>query len=314
MNNLRKLPPLTSLRVFDAVARHQSVTNAASELCVTPAAVSQQIKILEQYFGRPLFLRRSRGLTPTEEARAFLVHVSRALNGLVGASEQMRQEHHAGEVRISILPSLATCWLAPRIGRFNSRFPNIRLSIVSEMQPAEFQRSNCDMALRFGAGHYPGLHVERLMTETLYPVCSPRLIGECGGLHRPADLTRHCLLHEMLAPAPPAEEPWIHWRPWLESWGMEEAECRDRIDMTDTAALLTAAEAGCGVAIGRGRLMAPSIESGRLVALFDQRRPSRLAYYIVSPFNTAELPRVIAVREWLLDEAASDDALRPQEV
>jgi LysR family glycine cleavage system transcriptional activator len=313
MNYLRKLPPLTSLRVFDAVARHQSVTNAAFELCVTPAAVSQQIKILEQYFGRPLFLRRSRGLTPTEEARAYLVHVSRALDGLVGASEQMRQEHHAGTVTISILPSLATCWLAPRIGRFKRRFPNIRLSIVSDMELVDFQRSDVDMALRYGSGQYHGLQVDRLMTETLFPVCSPRLIGDSGGLHRPADLAQHCLLHEMLSPVHPSVEPWIHWRPWLESWGMTAADCPDRIDMTDTAALLGAAGEGSGVAIGRSRLMAPLIESGRLVPLFDQRRLSRLAYYIVTPPGAAELPRVKAVREWLLDEAAGEDALRPQE-
>jgi LysR family glycine cleavage system transcriptional activator len=306
MNYLRKLPPLTALKTFEAVARNSSVTKAASELLVTPAAVSQQIKILEQFFGRPLFRRLPRGLAPTEEARAFLIHVSRALEGLLNASQQMRQLDHAGTVRISILPSLATRWLAPRLGRFNRRFPNLQLIIVSDINPVDFSRSDYDLAVRYGSGPYPGLRVDRLMSETLFPVCAPRLLADTTRLKAPADLMHHCLLHELVAPNRPSSEPWLTWEPWLDMWGVAADDCPNAIRMSDTAAILGAVEAGCGIAIGRSRLMADQLENGRLVPLFEHRRLSNLSYLILSPPGAADLSSVAAVRDWLLDEAEQD--------
>jgi len=308
MNYLRKLPPLTALKTFEAVARNSSVTKAASELLVTPAAVSQQIKILEQFFGRPLFRRLPRGLAPTDEARNFLMHVSRSLEGLLNASLQMRQLDHAGTVRVSVLPSLATRWLAPRLGRFNQRFPNLNLIIVSDMNPVEFSRSDYDLAIRYGSGPYPGLRVDRLMAETLFPVCAPRLLTEAARLKNPSDLAHQCLLHELVAPNHPSCEPWLSWKPWLEIWGLAPEDCPNAIRMSDTAAILGAVEEGCGVAIGRSRLMAGQLESGRLVPLFDERRLSALSYQVLSPPGAADLPSVAAVREWLLDEAERDYA------
>jgi len=302
MNFLRKLPPLTALKAFEAVARNSSVSKAADELSVTSAAVSQQIKILETYFGRALFRRMARGLAPTEEAREFLIEVSKALDGLVSASERMRKVHHVGSVRISVLPSLATRWLAPRIGRFNFRFPNIRLTIVSEMTPVDFSRSDFDLAIRLGSGTYPGLRVDKLMDETLYPVCAPRLFGETG-LKEPADLVNHCLIHEVVAPSHPSVEPWLNWEPWLGSWGISPESCANRIAMTDSAAILDAVQEGCGIAIGRSGLMGRQFESGELVTLFGASRLSGLSYFVVSPPGLAELATVTAVREWLLDEA-----------
>ena len=306
MNHMRKLPPLTALRVFESVARNSSVTNAAAELLVTPAAVSQQIKILEQYFGRSLFLRLPRGLVPTEEARDFLAHVTRSLDGLLNASDRMRRIDHAGTVRISILPSLATRWLAYRIDKFNRRFPNIHLIIVSDIKAIDFIRSDYDLAVRYGSGDYPGLRVDQLMSEGLLPVCAPRLLRDGTGLKRPSDLGRQCLLHEMIDPSPPSAEPWLNWGPWLEEWGVRTENCTNIIHMTDTAAILGAAEAGCGVAIGRSRLMMRELESGRLVAPFEEQRLSKLSYHLVSPPAVAELKAVAAVREWLLEEAEFD--------
>jgi LysR family glycine cleavage system transcriptional activator len=306
MNYLRELPPLKAIKAFEAVARNSSVTKAASELLVTPAAVSQQVKILEQYFGRPLFRRLAQGLVPTEEARIFLAHVSRALEGLLTASDQMRRVEHAGTVRISVLPSLATRWLAPRIGRFNRRFPNLELIIVSDINPVAFTRRDYDLAIRYGSGPYPGLRVDLLMTELLFPVCAPRLLRESGGLKKPVDLIGQCLLHEMVAPYHPSIEPWLGWQPWLDQWGVRREECVNNIRMTDTAAILGAAEAGCGVAIGRSRLMTKEFDSGKLIAPFEGRHLSNLSYLIVSPPDLADLTPVTAVREWLLEEAEHD--------
>lgn len=305
MNLLQKLPPFKALAAFEAVARHNSVAKAADELCVTPAAVSQQIKILERYFDRTLFLRLPRGLVPTEEARAYLIDLARSLNGLVGASEVLRKENHSGTVRLSVLPSLATRWLAPRVGRFNRRFPQIELVINSELQLADFAASDYDLALRYGAGNYPGLKVEPLMDETLFPVCSPRLLSEGNGLRRPADLAAHCLLHETLVPVRPSVDDWIMWDPWLRAWSMSLEECPNHIHMSDSAAILSAVEEGGGIAIGRSRLMASQLQSGRLVPLFDEQRHSNLGYFLVSRPHSVEFPRVAAVRAWLLDEAGT---------
>lgn len=312
MHFIRKLPPLTAIKAFEAVARHRSVTMAAAELCVTPAAVSQQIKILEQYFDRSLFRRHASGLIPTDEARAYLAHVSRALDGLHVASEHLRKIHHAGVVRISILPSLATRWLAPRLGQFSRRFSNIELDIVSELQPVDLVRSDYDLAVRYGCGNYPGLRVDPLMAETLFPVCSPRLLNEGRGLHAHADLAEHCLLSELVMPAGPASEEWLGWEPWLKAWGLDPASFTHRISMTDTAAILTAVEAGGGVAIGRSQLLEEQIATGRLVTLFDMRRPSSLGYFIVSHGTTGDLPRVSAVRDWLLDEGGLSTGALPE--
>src|SRR5579859_7876178 len=306
MNYLRKLPPLKAVKAFEAVARNSSVTKASNELLVTPAAVSQQIKILEQYFGRPLFRRLSQGLVPTEEARNFLAHVSRALEALLTASDQMRRIDHAGTVRISVLPSLATRWLAPRIGQFNRRFPNLELVIVSDINPVAFTRWEYDLAIRYGSGPYPGLRVDVLMNELLFPVCAPRLLREGGGLKKPVDLIGQCLLHEMVAPYHPSVEPWLGWQPWFDQWGIRRDECTNNIRMSDTAAILGAAEEACGVAIGRSRLMAKQLESGKLIAPFEGRHLSNLSYLIVSPPELAELTPVTAVREWLLEEAELD--------
>lgn len=305
MNYLRKLPPLKAIKAFEAVARNSSVTKAASELLVTPAAVSQQIKILEQYFGRPLFRRLAQGLVPTEEARHFLSHVSRALESLLTASEHMKRIEHAGTVRISVLPSLANCWLAPRIGQFNRRFPNLELIIVSDIAPVAFGRDGYDLAIRYGSGPYPGLRVDLLMNELLFPVCAPRLLRE-GGLKKPVDLISQCLLHEMVAPQYPSIEPWLGWQPWLDQWGIHREECTNNIRMTDTSAILGAVEAGCGIAIGRSRLMTRQLDSGHLIAPFEGRHLSNMSYLIVSPPDLAELTPVTAVREWLLEEAEQD--------
>jgi LysR family glycine cleavage system transcriptional activator len=306
MNFLRKLPPLTALKAFEAVARNLSVTKASAELCVTPAAISQQIKILEQYFERPLFRRLPTGLIPTDEAKLYLEQVSRALDGLCVASEQLRRVHHTGVVRISVLPSLATRWLAPRLAGFARRFKTIELDIVSDMSTVDLSRSNYDLAVRFGSGNYPGLRVDPLMDENLFPVCSPRLLHEGKGITHPSDLYDHCLINELVKPADPSSEDWLTWQPWLQSWNLASEDFHNKICMTDTAAILSAVETGAGIAIGRSRLLMNQIESGRLVTLFDLRRKSNLAYYVVSHPATANLPRVEAVRDWLLNEGAAD--------
>lgn len=304
MHFFRKLPPLTAIKAFEAVARHRSVTLASAELCVTPAAVSQQIKILELYFDRPLFRRLSSGLVPTEEARRYLAHVSRALDGLHLASEGLRKVDYSGVVRISILPSLAARWLAPRISRFSQRFKNIELDIVSELQPVDLARSNYDLAVRYGSGSYPGLRADPLMTESLFPVCSPKLLNEGRGIQAPGDLAQYCLVAETVKPMGQISEEWLNWDAWLAGWGLDPAAFTHRLSMSDTAAILSAVEAGGGVAIGRGQLLQEQISTGRVVALFETRRASRLSYFVISHAATAELPRVAAVRDWLLDEGA----------
>jgi LysR family glycine cleavage system transcriptional activator len=144
------------------------------------------------------------------------------------------------------------------------------------------------------------------MSELLFPVCAPRLLREGGGLKRPVDLIAQCLLHELVAPYHPSMEPWLTWQPWLDQWGLRMEECTNIIRMTDTASILEAAEAGCGVAIGRSRLMATQLDSGQLIAPFEGRHLSNLSYLIVSPPDVAELSSVTAVREWLLEEAELD--------
>ena len=296
---VRRLPPLNALRAFEAAARHMSFTRAAAELNVTQAAVSHQVKTLEERLGLNLFRRHNRNLFLTDEGQAYFPAVRDALDALSAATENLRSLDTGGVLTVSVLPSFAARWLVPRLGRFRARHPEFDVRLDPSHALSDFARDGVDLAVRMGGGNYPGLHSVRLMDEVVFPVCSPDLLDGPHPLRRPQDLCHHVLLHD---------EDRAQWRVWLTLNRIEGVDPERGPIFIDSSNLVEAAARGQGVALGRRALVSDDLATGRLVRPFAISQPYQSAYYIVCPEGQAARPKIKAFRQWLLDEAAGEDA------
>jgi LysR family glycine cleavage system transcriptional activator len=286
------LPPLNALRSFEAAARHLSFTASARELAVTQAAVSHQVKALEEFLGCRLFERRTRALALTHEGRALLPAASAAFAGLAEAVERIR----SGEVRraltVSVLPSFAARWLVPRLRRFRRAHPQIELHVKPAAELVDLTRDEADVAIRWGRGRYPGLAVEHLRGDTLFPVCRPGLVR--GG--RPHELLRHTLLYD--------DDAHDDWPRWLEAAGVAVGRRPRAMIFSDASMMLQAAAGGLGVALARGVLVAAELRAGRLVQPYPLTIPAVFSYYLVCLPARAQEPKLRAFREWVVAEIA----------
>ncbi len=287
------LPPLNALRAFEAAARHVSFTRAATELHVTQAAISHQIKTLESHLQVKLFRRLPRQLVLTEAGQAYARALSDVFARLREATTRL---HDAPRIlTVSVVPSFAARWLVPRLGRFRKLHPEIDVRVSPENAPADFAHDDVDMGIRFGGGRYPGLRTDRLLDDEMFPVCSPRL-RRGKRLRSPRDLRHHILLHD---------ETHDDWHAWLAAAGVPDIDVARGPIFTDASMLIEAALAGQGVAMARRVLAEQELARGRLLRPFKLSLPSQRAYYVVAPKATAEQPRVRAFREWLLKEASA---------
>jgi len=295
----RRLPPLNALRAFECAARHLSFTRAADELHVTQAAISHQIKGLEEWLGMPLFRRMNRALILTEAGQSYLPPVRDALDTLSQATERLFRKDGSGALTISTMPSFAAKWLVMRLGRFQNRHPDVEVRLHTTAQIVDFAQQDVDIAIRFGSGNWPGLRCERLLTEDIFPVCSPALLNGDRPLRTPEDLRHHTLLHD---------DYFITWRTWAEAAGVTGVDATRGPRFDDSALLLQAATEGTGIALARGVLVANDIAAGRLVRLFDIHLPGNYAYYVVAPPHYYSRPKVKAFRDWLFEEASETEA------
>lgn len=290
----RRLPPLNALRAFEAAARHLSFTRAAEELHVTQAAISHQVKALEEHLGRKLFRRLNRALLLSDDGQAYLPSVSRAFALLNDATRNLLERDAPGPLTVSALPSFAARWLVPRLGRFRQIHPDIDLRIDPSAALTDFASGDVDVGIRYGRGKYSALRADWLMTEDIFPVCSPALLSGEHPLRAPGDLEHQVLLHD---------DGHGDWRTWLLAAGIDRVDPTRGPIFTDSSMLIQAAMAGQGVALARGVLAADELAAGRLVRPFTLSLPTDYAYYLVCPQNTAEQPKIAAFRDWLLDEA-----------
>lgn len=292
----RRLPPLNALRAFEAAARHLSFTKAAEELHVTQAAISHQIKGLEEWLGHPLFRRMNRALALTEAGMAYLAPVGTAMDTLAEATERLFQSEGGGALTVTTMPSFAAKWLVMRLARFQRRHPEWDVRVQTSVQMTDFARQDIDLAIRFGRGRWPGLTAERLLTEDIFPVCSPALLDGPSPPSHPEDLGRYTLLHDDYE---------ISWAHWFAAAGIGCTLDSDRgLHFDDSSLTLQAAIAGHGIALARGVLVADDLAAGRLVRLFDLQLSGELAYYVVAPPHYLLRPKVKAFRDWLFDEVA----------
>ena len=290
-----RLPPLNALRTFEAAARLLSFTKAAEELFVTQAAVSHQIKTLEEHLGAQLFRRLNRRLLLTDQGQLLLPSVRRAFDELVAGVERVREQCCSGTLTISTTPSIAAKWLAGRLGRFQALYPQFEIRLSATARNVEFAREGVDCGVRYGFGEWPGLRTQRLFGATLKPVCAPDLLARPDPLRAPADLKRHTLLHAL--------DDMDDWRLWLRAAGVEGIDPTRGLKFDTVPLALQAAISGAGVAIGRGELIAEDLAAGRLVEPFDFELPSECAYYFVTPELTWDQPKIEAFRSWLFAEA-----------
>jgi LysR family transcriptional regulator, glycine cleavage system transcriptional activator len=298
----KRLPGLASLRTFEAAARHLSFTKAADELHVTPAAVSAQVRGLEEQLGVRLFWRTSRAVRLTGAGETLLQATGEALAVIARAVERIAGANRGRRLVVSTGLTFAAKWLVPRLGRFRRLQPevDVRLSVTDQL--ADFARDEADVAIRFGTGVYPGLRADRLLEEELFPVCSPRLLEGARPLREPKDLRHHTLIHlDWQAQG----ETWPDWRMWLLAAGVEGVDPTQGIHFRETTLVIQAAIDGQGVALGDS-LAADDLAAGRLVRPFDLalKGPPQFAYHLVSPRATADRPLVKAFREWVLSEVA----------
>lgn len=296
---IRRLPSLNAMRAFEAAARHLSFTRAAEELHVTQAAVSHQIKSLEEDLGMPVFRRLNRALILTNAGKSLFPAISEAMDIMTSAVDRLHQQDQSGELTVTTMDSFAATWLVPKLGRFRKANPDIDVRISTSDDSVDFARVNVDLAIRYGAGNWSGLYVERLMTEEVFPVCAPSLLQSGPALTCPADLKHHTLLHDDLRE---------DWRMWLMANGQDSIDASKGPGYQHSNLVILAAEQGDGVALARSVLVQDAITAGRLVKPFDITIRGEYAYYVVCPEANLKRPKVKAFRDWLMQEA---DALKP---
>ena len=292
---LRRIPPLNALKSFEAAARHLSFTKAADELFVTQAAISHQIKTLEEFLGMPLFRRLNRSLMLTDEGQILFPAMSEALDLIMVTTDRLHRHQQVGMLNIATMDSLAANWLVPRLGRFRRAYPDIDVRVSTSDELIDYARVGIDLGIRYGRGDWPGVHVTHLMTEEIFPVCSPKILGGEHKLNTPDDLQNFTLLHDDMRE---------DWRMWLMAVGATKVDPLRGPGFMHSNLVYQAAVFGEGVALGRSVLVADELEQGRLVKVLDFSLPANYAYWIVSPIAAAEHPKVKLLRDWLLAEAA----------
>lgn len=291
------LPPLNALRAFEAAARQLSFRMAAEELHVTPAAVSQQIRLLEDRLDCRLFHRLTRSVSLTPEGARLAPAVADAFSRLSIAIADLKRNAADSPLTVSVLPSFAVKWLIPRLSRFRLRHPEIDVRIAAEDRRADFVTDDVGVAIRFGGGDYPGLHVERFLDEEIFPVCSPALLRDVASPRKPEDLLRLPLLHDRNTSA--GED----WASWLAVQGVDASIPSGGMSFSQQDMVLQAAIDSQGVALTRTHLVNDDLAAGRLVRPLKNAIQARHAYYMVCLAEALEMPKVAAFRAWVLDEA-----------
>jgi LysR family glycine cleavage system transcriptional activator len=303
-----RLPGLGAFATFEAAARHQSFSRAAEELNVTPAAVSYLVRGLETQLKVKLFHRTKRVVRLTEAGRILSDGVTNALGDIGRAVERLRAADKTTMLRVTTTPSFAIKWLVPRLDGFLKLYPEVDVRVDLSVRTVDLAREDMDVAIRFGAGHYPGMQAERLMTDTLTPVCSPRLLKGKRPVRHPRDLKQFTLIHvDWQGDWRGLGGTWPTWAMWMASAGITDIDTSRGLYFDQGVAAIQAAIDGQGVALGDSSLITTDLAEGRLVRLFDHAvaAPAHFAYWTVVTPPAAERPLVRAFCDWLRAEAAA---------
>jgi LysR family transcriptional regulator, glycine cleavage system transcriptional activator len=298
-----RLPPLNSLRAFEAAARLGGFAVAAEELNVTPAAISHQVKSLEGHLDVQLFHRMARGLALTNAGQELLPNISRGLGHFARAVGALSGGELAGPLVISAVPSFATFWLVPRLRSFMQAFPDINIRILADGPEPDLNLGNVDIRISIGKAVYPGLRTRTLMRDTVFPVCAPSLLNQ-KPLRRFSDIRHHVLLHDIdVGPGATL----MSWARWFRDARLADSETAGNIDFNDAILLTEAAVRGHGIALARQSLVRDYLESGRLVRPLNISQTADDDFYAATTEAGAERPRARVFLDWL-ERQAEDKA------
>lgn len=287
------LPPLPSLRLFEAAARHESFRKAAEELGLTASAVSHGVDSLEKWLGVELFRRRPRGVTLTPAGRHLLPYVSEGLSMIALGAQRLPGRRAERRVVLSVAPSFAQLFLVPRLPRFRALHPGIRISIDTSHRQALFPMEGVDLSIRMGKGAWPGVKSDLLFRERLVPVASPAYLASASRTGA-IDWPKATYLR-----VPSVE---YDWNAWIEG-AQAKVEVVDDLHFDTTMLASEAASAGLGIAIGRMPLVVPDLNAGRLVKADARIVDIETGYWLVGPSGQETRPAIQSFRRWLLDEA-----------
>jgi len=293
-----RLPPLNALRAFEASARQLSFTRAAEELFVTQAAISHQIKSLEEFLGIKLFMRKNRALLLTEDGQSYYLDIKDIFTSLNDATERLLARGAKGAITVSLQPSFAIQWLVPRLAAFNKINPDIDVRIKAVDQPDNSLTEDVDVAIYHGRGRWPNVHADKLHTEYLVPVCSPLLLQGNKPITSTSDLTQHTLLHDTSR---------RDWKRWFKEAEIKGTNVNHGPIFSHSAMVVQAAVYGQGVALAQSVLVKPDLDAGRLVMPIEHRLVSKSAFYIVCRENQVDVGKIAAFREWVLDTVEQEE-------
>jgi LysR family glycine cleavage system transcriptional activator len=278
-----------------------SFSKAAEELHVTPAAISHQIHALEQDLGVRLFHRLNRSIELTASAQVLLPGLTEAFAGIHASVVRLRAHNDTGTLTVTASPSFAAKWLVLRLHRFQEQCLEVDVRISATDDLVDLGKGDFDIAIRYGAGNYPGLEVELLLTNEVFPACSPQLLANGPSLITPEDLAAHALIHDQAIERDPLVPTWPM---WLKAAGVKNVPAAAGLRFNNIHLALDAAIAGHGVVLAYSAIAAADLAAGRLVRLFSLALPDQFAYYIVTAPGALERPKVRAFRDWLRCEAA----------
>ncbi|UCI08370.1 transcriptional regulator GcvA [Mesorhizobium sp. B1-1-8] len=300
----RLLPGTRALRTFEAAARHLNFTRAADELGLTPAAVSHQIKEIEDQLDLVLFTRTSRTIRLTEAGTVLLEASVDALDLLNRAVSRARKMNRGRSLlKVTLDAQFATKWLMRRVDDFRKQRPGIELRFDITYDVRDFELDDVDVGIRFGAGKYPGLCADRLFENMIIPVCSPALLASGPPLKEPRDLFHHTLAHIEWSRQ---GVTWPNWRMWMQAAGVDDFDDSRTLVFRNSTDATQAALDGNAVALADFAMVANDLSQGRLVRPFELgiRVASEFAYFLVYPQAVKDDARIVAFREWLLEEVA----------
>lgn len=283
----KHLPPLLALRAFEAVARHLSFSKAAQELCVSQSAVSHQVHKLEQHLGQPLFVRRTRAIDLTTAGASYYQQIQPALEQIAEATRTLLAAEPSQVLRIGLLASFATLWLAPRLADFSRRHPQIQLELQPAINLADVAGAEVDLAIRYGKGHWPNVQATRFLAEQLSPVCSPEF--KAGALANGTLLMAR------------SHRP-FEWDDWSRQNAVDLTP-HPSVMLHDYNIVVEAAVAGQGIAMGRRQLIRRHLAQGSLVDAFDlpALHNAQIGYWLVTAEGPAN-PAVQCFAQWLLEQ------------
>jgi LysR family transcriptional regulator, glycine cleavage system transcriptional activator len=304
------MPPFPSVRVFESAARLGSFARAAEELGITAGAVSQHVRVLEEFAGQPLFRRLGRGVELTQAGQMAFAHASAAMAEMLEAGRAMRSSARARRISISTPPSFASKWLIPRLSQFQQRHPEVEVRISADMTLVDFATTDIDLAIRYGPGGYEGLHCERLMSESVTVVVSPKLLEGRASVGVAADFLDLPLIHDDAAER---DLSCPTWSMWFAARGLKRDDSERGLRFNHSGLALEAAAAGKGAALAKRQLARRDLAAGALVSPLEEGdAPLAFAYWLVWPRGRRFEPAQAAFLTWLREEVIAGDAIADQ--